>query len=99
MIPSEHILILAVVQFTIGLIGVLVRRTGSVVVVSALIMFNSNLLAVCAVLAEGHRGFQSTGAVVLSLMVAVALVGAAILFCFHRFRRAVALDDYDRMKH
>lgn len=99
MIPSSHVLLIALIQFGIGLVGVLVRRAGVVVLVSALIMLNGILLAVCAVL-TGPDGAssQTAGVVILACMVALALTGVAILYRFHRFRRAVALDEHDRMR-
>ncbi len=99
MIPASHVLLLAMLQFIIGLTGVLVRRAGMVVLVSALIMLNGVLLAFCAVLAGPFgTGSQTAGMVILAVMVAVALVGAAVLYSFHRFRRAVAVDEHDRLR-
>ena len=99
MIPASHVLLIALIQFGIGLVGVLVRRAGMTVLVSALIMLNGVLLALCAVLiGPDGSGSQTAGVVILACMVALALVGAASLYRFHRFRRAVALDEHDRMR-
>jgi NADH-quinone oxidoreductase subunit K len=99
MIPAEHVLLLAILQFTIGLIGLLTRRSGMIVLVSALIMLNGVLIALGAmVIGSAETGAQSAGVLVLAAMVAVALVGSAVLYSIHRFRRAVALDEHDRMR-
>ena len=99
MIPASHVLLLSILQFVIGLVGMLVRRSGTVVLVSGLIMINSVILALCAL---GPRvlgaGLQGAGMAVLAVLVSVALVGAAVLYSFHRYRRAVAIDEHDRMK-
>ncbi len=98
MIPASHVLLLALLQFIVGLTGVLVRRAGMVVLVSALVMLNGVLLALCAVLAgPSGTGSQTAGVVILAVVVAVALIGAAVLYGFHRFRRVVAVDEHDRL--
>ena len=99
MIPAEHVLLLAIMQFIIGLAGVLVRRSAMVVLVSGLIMLNSILLVFASTLVEANTSAQTSGVVILVMILAMGLVGSSILFVFHRFRRAVALDEHDRMKH
>jgi NADH:ubiquinone oxidoreductase subunit K len=98
MIPVSHIMILALLQFSIGLLGLLLRRAGMVVLVSVVIMLNGVLLFFCAPSAGG-RGSQMVGVELLALIVAVALTGAAVLYAFHRFRKTVSVDEHDRMKH
>jgi NADH:ubiquinone oxidoreductase subunit K len=97
-IPSSHVVLLGLLQFTIGLVGLLLRRSGMVVVVSAVVMLNGVLLVLCAT-AGGSSPSQVEGVVVLALAVAVALAGASILYAFHRFRKTVLVDEHDRMKH
>jgi NADH-quinone oxidoreductase subunit K len=100
LIPASHVLLLALLLFTIGLVGLLVRRAGMIALVSSLIMLNAVGLALCAVMADpAFTGAQTAGFVLLAIMVALALVGAAVLYAFHRFRRAVTLDEHDRMRH
>ena len=71
MIPSIHVLILGLLQFTVGLIGLLLRRPGMVVVVSAVVMLNGVLLVLSATAGESSLS-QVEGVVVLALIVAVA---------------------------
>ncbi len=99
MIPTTHILLLALLQFTIGLLGLMLRRAGMVVLVSAVIMLNGVLLALSAATARTGSTLQAQGVVVILIMVAVALSGAAVLYGFSRFRRSVSVDEHDRMKH
>ena len=104
MIPASHILILALLQFTIGLLGLMLRRAGMVVLVSGLIMLNAVLLLVGGAsrpdpATGGVQGDPVAGVMVLVVIVAVALCGAAVLYAFYRFRRTVSVDEHDRMKH
>jgi NADH:ubiquinone oxidoreductase subunit K len=98
-IPADHILLLAVLQFTLGLFGLLLRRAGMIVVVSGLVMWNGVLLAFCAMTERTGSTSQAEGVVVLVLALTVALCGTAVLYAFHRFRRTVGVDEHDRMKH
>jgi len=99
LIPTSHVLLLALLQFGVGLTGLLIRRAGTTVLVSGLIMLNGVLLAMAAMLTESPAtGAETACLVVLALMVGIALVTAAVLYSVHRFRRAVALDEHDRMR-
>ncbi len=99
MIPTGHVLLLALLQFGVGLTGLLIRRAGTVMLVSSLIMLNGVLLALAAMLTgSSATGAETACLVVLALMVGVALATAAVLYAVHRFRRAVALDEHDRMR-
>ena len=99
MIPSEHILLLALLQFSLGLLGVLLRRAAMVVLVSLVVMLNGVLLAFCATTAQTGSSTQAEGVAVLALLLTAALSGAAVIYAFFRFRRTVCVDEYDRMKH
>ena len=99
MIPADHILLLALIQFTLGLLGVLLRRAGMIVLVSAGVMLNGVLLAFCTTISRTGSTSQADGVAFLIVLLTVALCGSAILYCFHRFRRTVSVDEHDRMKH
>ncbi len=99
MIPAEHVLLLALLQFAVGLMGVLLRRAAMVVLVSAVVMLNGVLLAFCATTSFTGSSTQAEGVVVLALVLTAALSGAAVIYAFFRFRRTVCVDEYDRMKH
>ena len=68
MIPASHIMILALLQFTVGLLGLLLRRAGMVVLVSAVVMLNGVLLFFCTPSVVG-QGTQTVGVVVLVVFV------------------------------
>jgi NADH:ubiquinone oxidoreductase subunit K len=91
MIPPSHLLLLALIQFLLGLAGLLLRRGGGAVILSALVMTNGVLMAL---------GCQwiSAGVLILGLLLVFALVGAAILFSFYKFQRVVNVEEQDRLK-
>lgn len=87
-IPMEYGLLLAGVLFTLGLIGVLVRRNLLWMLMSLEVMMNA---AALAFVVAGSRWAQPDGQVmfilILSLAASEASVGLAILLqLYHRFR-------------
>jgi NADH-quinone oxidoreductase subunit K len=91
-VPMEHGLLLAGVLFTIGLVGVLVRRNLLFVLMSIEIMLNA---AGLAFVVAGARWGQADGQVaflfVLAIAAAEVAVGLALLLQYHR--RFGALDS------
>jgi len=98
-IPASHVLLLGLAQLLIGLLGLVLRRAGLVVLASGLVMLDGVMLLFCAGIARTGSTSQAEGVVVLAVIVAVALVGAAVLYSFHRFRRTVVLDEHDRLSN
>jgi NADH-quinone oxidoreductase subunit K len=100
MIPAEQILLVAVLQFVLGLCGIVLRRDGVSLVVSATIMLNGVLLAFGAGL-NGSPDQEGAKAVVpiLALVIMLLLSGLSVVYSFYRFRRAVLIEEQDRMKH
>jgi NADH:ubiquinone oxidoreductase subunit K len=99
MTPFDHVLLLGLLQFVVGLVGLLLRRSGLVVLVSAMVMLSGILLVFGAQGMPGASGgAQASGVVVLVLMVALLVVGTAVLYSFDRFRRTLNVEDHDRMK-
>jgi len=99
MIPLTHVLVLAWLQFLVGLVGMLLRREGMVVLVSALVMLNGVLMGFASALSLGKGGTQAEGMIMLLILTAVAVSGAAVLYSFQRFRKTVHVDDFHRMKN
>lgn len=87
-IPMEHALVVAAILFSLGLIGVLVRRNLLFILMSLEVMLNA---AGLAFVAAGSRWGQADGQVmfvlILTLAAAEVSVGLAlILQIYHRFR-------------
>lgn len=87
-IPMEYGLLLAGALFTLGLVGVLVRRNLLWMLMSLEIMMNA---AALAFVVAGARWVQADGQVmfvmILTLAACEAAIGLAILLqVYHRFR-------------
>lgn len=98
-IPMEHGLILAAILFTLGLIGVLVRRNIVFMLMSVEIMLNAVGLAFVV---AGARWGQVDGQVmflfILTMAAAEVSVGLAlVLALYHRFK-TLDVDAASRMK-
>jgi len=74
-VPLEHVLILAAVLFTIGLVGVLVRRNLIFMLLSIEIMLNA---AGLTFVAAGARWRQADGQVMFLFILAVAAAEVAV---------------------
>lgn len=91
MIPLEQGLILAAILFTLGLVGVLVRRNLISVLMSLEIMLNA---AGLAFIVAGSRWNQPDGQILflLVLTLAAAEVGVALGLVMQIYRRFRTLD-------
>jgi len=90
-VPIEHALLLAVMLFALGLIGVLVRRNLIFMLMSIEIMLNATSLAFVA---AGARWAEPDGQVmfILVLTLAAAEVSLALALLMQVFRRFRTLD-------
>jgi NADH-quinone oxidoreductase subunit K len=99
MVSSSAYLILSAVIFTIGVLGVLLRRNVLVMFMSIELMLNAVNLAFVAL--SRHLG-SVDGQVIVFLVMTVAAaeaaVGLAIIICLFRNRKSVNADDYNLMK-
>ena len=97
--PVEHGLILAGVLFTLGLIGVLVRRNILFILLSIEIMLNA---AGLAFVVAGAHWVQPDGQVMFMFILAMAAaevsVGLALLLQVVRHFRTLDADAVDEMR-
>lgn len=94
-----HYLVLGAVLFTIGMLGVLIRRNALIVFMSIELMLNAVNLSFMAV--SWHlRSFQGQMMVFFVMAVAAAevAVGLAIIVAFFRNRQTVMVDDLNTLK-
>ncbi len=89
--PIEHALLLAVILFALGMIGVLVRRNLVFMLIAIEIMLNATALAFVA---AGARWAQPDGQVmfILVLTLAAAEVSVALALLMQVFRVFKTLD-------
>jgi NADH-quinone oxidoreductase subunit K len=98
-VPMEHVLILAACLFTIGLVGVLVRRNVIFVLMSVEIMLNA---AGLAFVAAAYRWQQADGQVmfffILTMAAAEVAVGLALVLQLYHQHRTLDVDAASRMR-
>jgi len=99
MVPASAYLILSAVIFTIGVLGVLVRRNILVMFMSIELMLNAVNLAFVALSKQlGNLDGQVVVFLVMTVAAAEAAVGLAIIICLFRNKKSVNVDDFNLMK-
>ncbi|HEY1094464.1 MAG TPA: NADH-quinone oxidoreductase subunit NuoK, partial [Glycomyces sp.] len=90
----EYYLILAAALFTIGAVGVLVRRNSIVVFMCVELMLNAgNLTLVTFARTSGNIDGQVMAFFVMAVAAAEVVVGLAIIMAIYRSRRSASVDD------
>ena len=93
-------LVLAAVLFTIGAVGVLVRRNAIVVFMCVELMLNSvNLTLVTFARTTGTIDGQIIAFFVMVVAAAEVVVGLAIIMSIYRTRRSTSVDDANLLKY
>jgi NADH-quinone oxidoreductase subunit K len=91
--PSNY-LVLSALLFSIGAVGVLVRRNALVVFMCVELMLNaSNLAFVTFARTTGTLDGQVTAFFVMVVAAAEVVVGLAIIMLIYRSRRSASVDD------
>lgn len=99
MVPVSAYLVLSAVLFTIGVLGVLLRRNILIIFMSIELMLNGVNLALVAFSRElGTLDAQVLVFLVMTVAAAEAAVGLAIIICLFRNRKTVNVDDLNLMK-
>lgn len=99
MSPTAY-LVLAAILFTIGVIGVLVRRNAIVVFMSIELMLNAaNLTLVTFGRMHGQLDGQIMAFFVMVVAAAEVVVGLAIIMAIFRTRRSASVDDANLLKY
>jgi len=93
-------LVLAAILFTIGVVGVLVRRNAIVVFMSIELMLNSaNLTLATFGRIHGELEGQVIAFFVMVVAAAEVVVGLAIIMAIFRTRRSASVDDANLLKY
>ncbi|MEV5826141.1 NADH-quinone oxidoreductase subunit NuoK [Actinomadura sp. WAC 06369] len=96
----EHYLALSAVLFTIGAVGVLVRRNAIVVFMCVELMLNAtNLAFVSFSRMHGNLDGQIIAFFVMVVAAAEVVVGLAIIMTIFRTRRSSSVDDVNLLKY
>ena len=99
MIPVTHYVILSLILFSIGAVGVLVRRNAIIALMSLELMFNAaniNLVVFSNQLQD--LSGQVFAVFVIAIAAAEAAIGLAILISLYRNKQSIHLDDYTILK-
>ena len=97
---TDHYLTLSALLFTIGAVGVLVRRNAIVVFMCVELMLNaSNLAFVAFSQANGNLDGQVAAFFVMVVAAAEVVVGLAIIVAIFRTRRSASVDDASLLKY
>jgi NADH-quinone oxidoreductase subunit K len=99
MVPDTWYVVLSAALFSIGVVGVIVRRNPLVIFMSIELMLNAANLAFVAF---GHRRGSLDGQAMVFFVMAVAAaevaVGLAIIVAIFRVRRRLSVDDLSLMR-
>ena len=96
----SYYLVLAAILFTIGAVGVLVRRNAIVVFMCIELMLNAvNLTLVTFARSTGTIDGQIIALFVMVVAAAEVVVGLAILMSIYRTRRSASVDDVNLLKY
>jgi NADH-quinone oxidoreductase subunit K len=96
----ENYLALSAILFTIGAVGVLVRRNAIVMFMSVELMLNAvNLTLVTFSRINGQLDGQVIAFFVMVVAAAEVVVGLAILMAIYRTRRSTSVDDANLLKY
>ena len=99
MVSSSAYLILSAAIFSIGVLGVLVRRNILIMFMSIELMLNAVNLALVALSKQlGSLDGQVVVFLVMTVAAAEAAVGLAIIICLFRNKKSVNVDDFNLMK-
>jgi NADH-quinone oxidoreductase subunit K len=98
-VTTENLLILASIIFTIGAVGVMVRRNALVVFMSVEMMLNAaNLVMVAFALAWGGLEGQVASFFVMVVAAAEVVIGLSIIVIIFRTRRSTSVDAASLLK-
>lgn len=98
-IPLNHYLIFCSVIFTIGVVGVLVRRNVIIIMMSIELMLNSvNLLLVAFSAYRGDASGQVFVFFVMALAAAEVAVGLAIVIMVYRNTKSVDIESLSKLR-
>ncbi len=99
MIPLAYYIALSAVMFTLGVVGVILRRNALVVFMSLELMFNAANLAFMA-FASYYQALSGQMFVIFVMAVAAAevAVGLALMVAIFKAKKAVDVDEMSSLK-
>jgi NADH-quinone oxidoreductase subunit K len=99
-VSPDNYLYLSALLFTIGAVGVLVRRNAIVMFMSIELMLNAvNLSLVTFARLHGSLDGQVLAFFVMVVAACEVVIGLAIIMAIFRTRRSASVDDANLLKH
>jgi NADH-quinone oxidoreductase subunit K len=99
-VNDSYYLVLAAFLFSIGAVGVLVRRNAIIVFMCVELMLNAcNLTLVTFARIHGQLDGQIMAFFVMVVAAAEVVVGLAIIMAIFRTRRSASVDDVNLLKY
>lgn len=99
MVPLEHYLILSAIVFSIGVVGVLIRRNLIIVLMSVELMLNAvNLTFIAFADFLGSMDGQVVVFFVMAVAAAEAVIGLAIVISVFRHRQSLDPQEMQLLK-
>jgi NADH-quinone oxidoreductase subunit K len=98
-VPLNHYILLSAIIFSIGVIGVLIRRNAIVIFMSIELMLNAvNLLLTAFSVYRGDAAGQVFVFFIMALAAAEVAVGLAIIVMIYRNTNSVDIKVLNRLK-
>lgn len=98
MITATHYVMLSLVLFSLGIIGVMMRRNFITVLMSLELIFNAvNINLIAFSFRLGDLSGQILAIFVITIAAAEAAIGLGLIIAFVRLRDTVALDQANTM--
>lgn len=98
-VPLNHYILLSSIIFTIGVIGVLIRRNAIIIFMSVELMLNAvNLLLTAFSAYSGDASGQVFVFFIMALAAAEVAVGLAIIVMVYRNTSSVDINILNRLK-
>ncbi len=99
MVGPSHFLALSAILFSIGAVGVVIRRNVVIIFMSVELMLNAaNLTFVAASNSLGAMNGQTIVFFVMTVAAAEAAVGLAVILALFRSRQTVSVDEVALLK-
>ena len=99
MITATHYVMLSLVIFSLGVIGVMMRRNFITVLMSLELIFNAvNLNLIAFSFRLGDLSGQILAIFVITVAAAEAAIGLGLIIALVRLKDTVALDEADEMR-
>lgn len=98
-VPINHYLILSGILFSIGVMGVLLRRNAIIILMCIELMLNAvNLLLVAFSVMHGDAGGQVMVFFIMAVAAAEVSVGLSILVLIYRNVKSTDIDMLNKLK-